>query len=296
MNETGTTDARDPAEIEREIRNTQAEMSRTVDQIGDQLTPRNLFNGLLDKAEESGVDARYLVDGARRNPLALAMIALGGIWLASDSDAKVSSIKATGIGSLGDKLGNTYDSMTGSKAHDDHHRGYVEHMSRCEPQIDEDETAYRRRRDRTRSSYLMIEQGHEEDEGAFRKRLDEATDALRRRRHDLMESAQEMGRTANTSARDAAARVGETYDANPLIGGIIAALVGAIAGSVAPVTRMEEEQLGKIGAGALKAAQDQARGLADVAREKKDELLNEADEKIGEIGTPTRSQDNSGDG
>lgn len=46
-----STSTRDPAEIERDIRRTQDEMSRTVDRIGDQLTPRNLVNALLDKAE-----------------------------------------------------------------------------------------------------------------------------------------------------------------------------------------------------------------------------------------------------
>src|SRR3546814_14531590 len=68
-------------------------MSRTVDRIGDQLTPRNLLNSLLDTAEENDIDARYIVDGARRNPLALGLIAAGGIWLLSDSDAKISTLK-----------------------------------------------------------------------------------------------------------------------------------------------------------------------------------------------------------
>ena len=69
----GTT--QDPAEIERDIRRTQDEMSRTVDKIGNQLTARNVFNELLDKADENNVDARMLVDGARRNPIALGLIA-----------------------------------------------------------------------------------------------------------------------------------------------------------------------------------------------------------------------------
>jgi hypothetical protein len=46
-----TTDTRDPADIEAEIRRTQEDMSRTVGRIGDQFTPRNIINGLLDKAE-----------------------------------------------------------------------------------------------------------------------------------------------------------------------------------------------------------------------------------------------------
>src|SRR3546814_2698915 len=86
-------DTRNPAEIEQEIERTQDEMSRTVARIGDQLTPRNLLNSLLDKAEENDIDARYIVYGARRNPLALGLIAAGGIWLLSDSAAKLTTLK-----------------------------------------------------------------------------------------------------------------------------------------------------------------------------------------------------------
>src|SRR3546814_20654988 len=71
-------DTRNPAEIEQEIERTQDEMSRTVDRIGDQLTPRNLLNSLLDKAEENDITECSIVDGARRNPLDLGRIAAGG--------------------------------------------------------------------------------------------------------------------------------------------------------------------------------------------------------------------------
>jgi hypothetical protein len=39
-----TTTQQDPAEIERDIRRTQDEMSRTVDKIGDQLNPRTFIS------------------------------------------------------------------------------------------------------------------------------------------------------------------------------------------------------------------------------------------------------------
>ena len=77
------TTTEDPAVIEREIRRTQDNMSRTVDKIGDQLSVKNIFNALLDKADENNVDARMLVDGARRNPIALGLIAAGAICLLS---------------------------------------------------------------------------------------------------------------------------------------------------------------------------------------------------------------------
>ena len=90
------TTTQDPEAIERDIRRTQEDMSRTVDKIGDQLTVKNVFNALLDKADESGVDAHYLVDGARRNPMALGLIAAGLIWLVSEKDSRFPSIPTRG--------------------------------------------------------------------------------------------------------------------------------------------------------------------------------------------------------
>ncbi|MFA9200915.1 MAG: DUF3618 domain-containing protein [Cypionkella sp.] len=267
------TDQRDPAEIEREIRQTQAEMSRTVDQLGDKLTPRNLVNSLFDKADGKGIDAQYLLDTARRNPLAVAMIAIGGIWLASGSDAKLSSLKPSGFGGSGKRQADT-------SAWDDHHRGYVEHMGRIERLPEEDDAAFRRRRDLARSNYLMIEQRHDEDESGFRKRLDDATEALRQRRHDLMEKAGDWGTSARQTAGNMAGKTGEFYDTNPLVGGMVAALLGALAGAAAPITRTEEEQLGKLGAKALDTASEKAQALGDLAREKKDELVAKADQAM----------------
>ena len=76
MNDSTTND---PAAIEQDIRRTQDNMSRTVDKIGEQLSIKNLVNSLLDKADENNVDARTLYDGARRNPIALGLIAAGAI-------------------------------------------------------------------------------------------------------------------------------------------------------------------------------------------------------------------------
>lgn len=280
MTATDQTETRDPAEIEREIRSTQEEMSRTADRIGDQLTAKNLFNSLLDKADQNGIDARYVLDGARRNPIALAMIALGGIWLISDSDARASTLKPAG----GFKM-PSFGGGGQASASDHDHRSYVEHMSRCEPTAGEDEQAYRRRRDLARANYFLIEQRHDEDETSFRDRLDQATETLRRKRHDLMETAQGWGR----GARDGAGKIGTgaqgLYRENPLVGGAIAAVAGAIVGAALPASRIEEENLGSMGAQALDTVKDKAHELGDMAREKKDALVGEARE-----GLETQSQ------
>jgi len=281
-----TTETRNPDEIERDIRNTQAELSRTVDQLGDQLSPRNLFNSLLDKADQNGVDARWVLDQAKRNPIALAMISVGSIWLVSDSDARLSTLtpSSSGEGTGGTRTGSSAFARFGRQHGNDYHSGYVEHMARCEPRPDEDELGYRRRRDQARASFLMIEQRHDEDEHGFRQRLDEATDRLRQGRDRAFESARSTGQRASAAGGSAVSAASRTYTENPLLGGLAAAFVGAIVGATLPLTRTEEEQLGQLGESALETAKSKAQQVGEQVRDKKDQLVEQADQKMNEAG------------
>ena len=272
------TDTRSPAEIEQEIRTTQRDMSRTVEQLESEFTPRNLLNAALDRAEANNVDARYMLDTARRNPLALGMITIGGLWLVSDADARPSALKPSFLGSSGDKDNGGWD--------DTYHRNYVEHMARCEPRADEDEMAYRRRRDAARGTYLLIEQDHDEDESSYRKRLGEATDRMRQQRDSMMEHTRQAGSQARRKAGQAASSARGAYYDNPLVGGLIAAFVGASAGALLPATRTEEEYLGGAGAKALDQAQAKAKQAGQQMREKKDELVDQADHKMNDDTNP----------
>ena len=287
-------DTRDPAEIERDIRATQRDMSRTVDEIGAQLTPRNLMNMVFDKADSNGIDARFLLDQAKRNPLALAMIAIGGIWLVSDSDARPSALKPEHKGSSQPNFGSW----------DAHYRGYVEHMARCEPRPDEDELAYRRRRDQARATYLMVEQRHGEEESSFRKRLDEATEKMREQRDRITEKTHEtsramsersgqMGRQMSAQGGRVAHKVESAFTQNPLIGGLVAAAVGAIAGSAIPVSRTEEEKLGRMGSDALDTAREKAHQAGEQLHQKKDEMVEKADEKVRKAGKESGTEPTS---
>ncbi len=271
----------DPAAIERDIRRTQDEMSRTVDRIGDQLTPRKLFNALLDKADESGIDAHYLIDGARRNPMALGLIAAGAIWLVSDRDSKFPSMprgrsKAGGRGFEDDGF-DSFDS-------DVHHRDYVMHMSSFETIENEDPLACQRRRDQHRANFLMCERRHDEDDRSFRQRLDEMTDRFREKRRAWSDSASrtgsDYGRKARQTARQAGERAQDMFAGNPLVGGMLAAAVGAALGSAIPVSRTEQEKLGAIGGKARDMANDGKEALKSQAMEKKDDLLDKADRKL----------------
>ncbi|MEE4152845.1 MAG: DUF3618 domain-containing protein [Erythrobacter sp.] len=286
MNTTTTTDHnrdhRSPDAIERDIKRTQDEMSRTVNKLGDQFTARNLVNALFDKAEDNDIEARWFYEGARRNPLALGLISAGAIWLVSDRDAKLPSFGSSADGQdKGDNL-----SLLGEDQDRDH-RAYLEHMNRIERRDNEDHEAYQRRRDDARASYLMIERRHEEDDRSYRDRLDEATESMRRKRHEMADSARRRRDAAMEKVRGTGSRIGEgsrrtaerasgLYQDNPLIGGALAALVGLIAGSAAPATRSERRLMGEHARGSLDHAKQQAQGLADKAHDKKDAAVDKA--------------------
>jgi hypothetical protein len=279
MTDATTATAQDTAAIERDIRRTQDEMSRTVDRIGDQLTPRNLLNALLDKAEDNQIDARYLLDGARRNPLALAMIAGGAIWLISDNDAKLPKLRS--------------HSTAADAHHDPYHRDYMSHMERVERQPNEDELAYQQRREVARANYFMIERRHDEDHHSFRRRLDDAAERFREKRHGWADSTRQTGGSIRDGGSAVASRAREAYASDPLIGGLLAAAVGAIAGTALPLTRTEEEKLSGAGEMAREKIGEQKDRLVSAAREKKDELVEEAEQSASApSGSTNASQTN----
>lgn len=288
----GNGNNRSSREIERDIHETQENMSATVDRLGDEMSGRNLLDTLLDKADENGIDARYLMDAARRNPIALGMIAAGGIWLVSSADARPRSLKPSS---------NPFSSGDDDSAgdyHDPEHTSYVEHMARCERRADEQDDAYRRRRDDARASFLMIERRHDEDESGFRKRLDAATDSMRERRDKgreqwqaarermrerrerSMDQLRDTGQQARQRAGEAGEQARDFYQQNPLMAGLAAALVGAMAGTAVPASRTEERYLGSAGKSAIDRAQGEAAKAGEKARAKKDEMVGKAESRM----------------
>lgn len=266
MNDTST---QDPAALEREIRSTQDNMSATIDKIGNQLSIKNMFNALLDKADESNVDARMILDGARRNPVALGLIAAGAIWLISDKDSKIPSLHL-----------KSDDGSNKSSAKPKYSNDYVSHMSAVEQRADEDFATYQRRRDIARSNYFMVERGHEEDDSSFRQRLDTMTESLRNKRHAIADKSGEFYEMAQDKAYLASDKTKDAFANSPLVGGMLAAALGAAIGSALPATRMEKKNLGKIGEQVRDTVNSKSEEASLMFREKKDELLEKADDAL----------------
>jgi hypothetical protein len=79
-----TTDNRpDEAAIERDVRRTQNEMGETVQKLEEKLNPRDMTRSVLG---DDGADvAKEAMDVTRQNPIPVALIAVGVIWLLATS-------------------------------------------------------------------------------------------------------------------------------------------------------------------------------------------------------------------
>src|SRR3546814_11682335 len=96
----------------------------------------------------------------------------------------------------------------------------------------------------------------------------------------MYEQLSARGSAAASGARDAARASRSAYYDNPLVGGFVAALLGAVAGAVIPASQKEEDYLGDTGAKVLDTAEEKARTLGNETLAKKDEVVQRAEEKM----------------
>ena len=75
----------DEALIEREVMRTQDRIGETVQELEDKLNPRDITRAAMG---EDGADlAKEALEVTRQNPLPVALIAVGAIWLLATSNA-----------------------------------------------------------------------------------------------------------------------------------------------------------------------------------------------------------------
>lgn len=273
------------SEIEEDIVYTQNSISDTVEKLKERLSPQSLMNSVLGDDNKQGFD--QIVSLAKRNPFAVALIGVGAAWLATGKEATLPS------------LGKS----RGSSPSDPAHRSYVDHMAQLDMREHETPLQYQQRRDLARSTYFMIERNHDEDDTSFRARLDAAGESLRERTatfgnkvmdqgHSLKsrlstdtDKARDQARAAaekgKEQARAAAEKAKQLYRDNAVIGGLVAIAAGAMAGSVLPTTRLEQDKLGDIAGSARDAVSEQK----DMLVGKAEAALIAAERKIGQAPT-----------
>lgn len=101
MADTKNSRTRKPAQIEKDVRRTQDAIGDTVDRIEDKMNPRDISREVL--GDEGTKVAREALEVTRTNPIPVAMIAVGLIWLVATSNSPAIRRlmdKATGKGGM----------------------------------------------------------------------------------------------------------------------------------------------------------------------------------------------------
>lgn len=218
----------DTRRIRDDIQRTQREMSRTIDEIEDRLSPRNVMQRTKESVRRAGVNkTRSLVDKVKANPIPAAMAGIGLYLLMRDNE------RADDIYEIDDVA---YDASYGHS--------------------------------RTRMD-AMQDRMHERVDSA-RERVSGAVDSAKERIHDAMSSARESvshaGDRASSRMYLARSSGRDLLSSNPLIMGIAAIALGAIAGSLIPETEREDRLFGEQRDRLMDRGRDLAREGVDRAK------------------------------
>jgi ElaB/YqjD/DUF883 family membrane-anchored ribosome-binding protein len=250
--------------IERDLARTRARMDRRLDELGDHLTPKQMFNDAF--AYFSGGDgADFTLDvigKVKANPLPVVLTGIGIAWLMASSNRPASRISTTVR--QPDIAARLRDAEAGIVQGSDEHGD--DHASRL---------------DEARGKVLGVTRGASDTASDYAKRIKQAvasvTQSAREIQHDLSAHAstaagsmsgraqrsgqaitQGMGNMAQ-STRDTLASV----TANPFALGAIAAVVGLVAGALIPATEQEERALGETATRLRTAGRDLAQDVVD---------------------------------
>ncbi|HEX6617791.1 MAG TPA: DUF3618 domain-containing protein [Gemmatimonadales bacterium] len=232
---------RSPEEIQRDIERTRERMSNNIDALGDRLSPENLKHqakeAITDKAQDVvssvGDQARQtgsrVVDFITQNPLPVAAVGLGAIWLFTLRNKSEVS---------GDRMARF--AYTGPERRQPNGRSDL------------------RRRLTDRAEHMKERMGEKASEAG--ERAGEIKDRMQER-------AGELGSEAKSKAREAKSGLERMMHENPLALAVGAAVIGVALGLLLPETDKEREMMGPARDRLGDRVQDTAERVKDAAVE-----------------------------
>lgn len=262
-------------QIEQDINRSRSALNDTIERLGGKLSPGQIVDEVLGVAQgQFGQFTANVGKQVRDNPLPLLLIGAGvGMYLMNQ---------------------NKHHDSTPKIAEDDwraeHHFRKVEHIRANAARIaGESDDDYSRRLHDEHARALDLKQMAGEAADAFQARVTRTIEGLERRAawvrdsvaggiakagHFMHDQAQHMGEMAG----DAKHRIGDMagkakhsavdmYDQNPLAAGAIGVAIGALLGSLAPLSSLERDKLQGVADEAMKAGANLAeRGAAKIEK------------------------------
>ncbi|HEX2450448.1 MAG TPA: DUF3618 domain-containing protein [Gemmatimonadales bacterium] len=253
------------ADIERDIEQTRARMTRDIDEISERLRPSNLARETVETVRhEARRTGNQLADLMRENSLAVAAVGLGATWwfVQRERGGPVSGDRMSRFAYTGpDRWGGEYGERRG---------GFRRRVG---------DTVHR-----ARDVVSHAASGVADRATSAKDKAGEAAGRVQERVHDLGVSARararEQGRRAQTGLE-------RTLSDNPLVLVAGAAVLGVVVGLLLPGTEREDEILGPTRDRLAERAGDtldRAKDVAvDAAREVKETVRSEVRERAPEL-------------
>ncbi|MFT3723148.1 MAG: DUF3618 domain-containing protein [Hyphomonadaceae bacterium] len=247
--------------IEADINRSRHALNDTIEQLGGKLSPGQIVDEALGLAQgQLGHFTTNLGRQVRDNPVPLLLI-------------------GAGIGML---VMNARKDHQPSISEDDwraeHHFRKVEHARANSPRIDDEtDEAYGHRLHEAHASALDLKQHAGEALDAFKARVTRTIEGIERRAMTVRDSVQsgiskagtyagEQARNVGAMAANAKDQAGAFYDDNPLAAGAIGLAVGALIGSLTPLSDVERGGLQGVADKAARTAADLAERGADAVQ------------------------------
>ena len=293
-------DDRSSDEIRRDLERTREEMTGTVHELEEKLSPKRWVNDAIDSLRDEANRSRVL-ETIRDNPLPALMIAAGATWLLVDTmtdrrrrheeyDYEPSydvehqlpppggqpAYAMTGV-SVPPEAGIDEDESTGDKIRGAAHTGKAkagELAGRARESMEHagDKASHMAHRAKDKLEHMgdkashMAHRAREKAEHAGHRASHMAHEAGRKASHmahGARDRAAEAGHAVKHGAIRAGERMSDLFDEHPLVVGAMAAVGGLIAGMLLPKSRREREILGPARDEMLHEAKEKAVDLAD---------------------------------
>jgi hypothetical protein len=262
------------AQLQREAQAQRAQLSATLDQLGDSLTPNHLTNELISLAKDSGVSiAKSLAESAKSNPMPALLIGAGLLMMMTKGSGHSS---ADLIGKAGSAIKNAVssgastvrDAASSVRHSAEYAVGTAEHAA--------SDAGHKVMHAATDTGHKVMQTasdtGHKVFEtvtGLRSKVSDAATsgaDKARQTLHDGEAKAKHLASEAERLALQGRDQLQQLAHEQPVLMAAIGAALGAAVGAMIPVSEAERRYMGGMSAQATKAGRETASKVAEMVK------------------------------
>jgi hypothetical protein len=246
-----------PAELEREIDVTRAELEASLEELEHRLSPTDIVSNLMTRVRRDGMElAENLGHSVKENPLPALLTSVGIVWLMASSrhhDGYDRAEYGRGLRESAEDMGEHWRETR---------EGVGEHWREAREGVGE---RWRGAKDRARHTRESAREGLEH----AREMITDSASSARRRGRELTASV----RRGSVRARSGLEHL---WHEQPLMLGVLGFAAGAIAGAAFPPTEQEDEVLGPMRDRALERAKSTGARQARQLRERGEELAEDA--------------------